>query len=217
MQEELLRFAGELQETFEEDLISVILYGSAAKGTHMEGTSDINLLIVMRDVSLDDILAASAKARGERFSLVFWTEAELRRAPEIFPIDFRDILAGYKVLCGADVLSRVSASGRNLRRQLEFELRSKLQRLRSSWPELRGDKAALEKALSSAGPSFARLLDEAKSLPGIRLREDAGKAFEECSRLKRREIRPGLEGLESLYEDVHEAAEMLVGAVDVLG
>jgi predicted nucleotidyltransferase len=220
MEEELKRFVAGLREKFDSDLVSVVLYGSAARGAHVAGASDVNLIVVLREVGLDGLSAAAelvARVRRERFRPVFWTEGELRRSADVFPVEYRDILAGYKVLHGADLFAGVVVDGRNLRHQLEFELRSKLMRLRSAWFSMKGDKAGLEGALKEAGPSFARLLDETRGLPGIRLPEDASRAFEECRRLKRGEIRPGLDGLEKLYGEVHESVEALVAAVDELG
>jgi len=219
MQAQLKAFADSLKEALGERLASVILYGSAAKGSHTEGFSDVNVLVVLRAVSLDDVARASGLARraGERrYSLVFWSEAELRRCSDVFPIEYRDILSGYKVLQGGDALAGLAVDERNLRHQLEFELRSKLLRLRAGWPEVQGDKTALAKALAPAGASFARLLEEARGLPGFSLPKDAGRAFEECRKLKGAESRPGLADLEKLYADVHHAAEMVARAVDAL-
>ena len=96
------------------------------------------------------------------------------------------------------------------------DCKTKILRLRSSWLDLKGDKAALGKALALAGPSFARLLEEAKSLPGFPLSKEAGRAFEECRKLKGTEWRPGLSDVEKLYRDVHHAAEILAETVDAL-
>ena len=219
MQKELKGFADSLKEALGERLVSVILYGSAAKGSHKDGASDVNVLVVLRVVSLDDIARVSElvlKARERRYNPVFWSETELRRSSDVFPIEYRGILSGYKILLGSDVLAEISVSDQNLRHQLEFELRAKILRLRSSWPNLKGDKAALGKTLALAGPSFARLLEEAEGLPGFPLPKDAGRAFEECRKLKGTEFRPGLAELEKLYRDVHHAAEILAEAVDAL-
>ena len=40
---------------FADDLVSIILYGSAASGDYVSGKSDINLMIVLSDAGIDRI------------------------------------------------------------------------------------------------------------------------------------------------------------------
>ena len=61
-------FAGRLREAFGERLISVVLYGSAARGDYREGVSNINLLVVVRDAGAATLRLGSALARE-------WAEA----------------------------------------------------------------------------------------------------------------------------------------------
>lgn len=220
MHQELKGFVQGLQERFGEDLVSVILYGSAAKGAHVAGASDVNVLVVLRSVELDGLSDAAellAKAREARIAPTFWAEGELRGSADVFPVEYRDILSSYRVVHGADLLAGVRVSERNLRHQLEYELRSKILRLRSDWPALRGEPKSLEAALAAAGGAFSKLLEEAKRLEGLRLPEGTGSAFELCRKVKRREARLRTAELEELFGRVHDEAAALAAAVDELG
>ncbi|MFA6028398.1 MAG: nucleotidyltransferase domain-containing protein [Elusimicrobiota bacterium] len=214
MKEKLEPVAAALREALKEDLAALVLYGSAARGKHAEG-SDVNLLVVLKDSALDAVERAARVLAGEKtlkLRPVFMTEEELARSGDVFPLEYRDILAGYDVLHGADPLKGLRVDTGNLRHQLEFELRSKLMRLRSEWPALRSDPKALKAALAAAGPSFARLCAEAAVL-GVRVPPERSAPFEECRSLRGPE--KGCD-LPSLYRRVHDAAAELVRAVDLI-
>ncbi|HAH06553.1 MAG TPA: hypothetical protein DCM05_08510 [Elusimicrobia bacterium] len=220
MHQDIKSFVQGLQDLFAEDLVSVILYGSAARGGHVAGASDVNVLVILRTVELGELSAAAEvllKARGARIAPTFWAEGELRSSADVFPVEYRDILSSYQVVHGADLLAGVQVSERNLRHQLEYELRSKLLRLRSDWLVLKGEPKALEAALAAAGGAFSKLLEEAKKLAGLRLPEGTGGSFERCRKLKRRELRLGTAELEELFGQVHDEVAALAAAVDELG
>ena len=44
-----------LTDLFGDDLVSIILYGSAASGDYVPGKSDINFMIVLSDAGIDRI------------------------------------------------------------------------------------------------------------------------------------------------------------------
>lgn len=214
MKEKLEPVVAALREALKEDLAALVLYGSAARGKHAEG-SDVNLLVVLRSPALDAVERAAGALAGTKtlkLNPVFMTEEELSRSGDVFPIEYRHILAGYDVLIGADPLKGVRVDTGNLRHQLEFELRSKLMRLRAQWPALRGDPKSMKDALAAAGPSFAHLCAEAAVL-GVRFPSERSAPFEECRAL--RSAGKGAD-LPSLYLRVHDAAAQLVRAVDLI-
>ena len=44
-------FAETLVDRYGEDLVSVVLYGSAARGDYREGISDLNVLVLLRTLN----------------------------------------------------------------------------------------------------------------------------------------------------------------------
>jgi len=123
-----------LEHAFNDRLVSVILYGSAAPGGSADRLSDFNILCVLKEVTLREI------ADGE--SVLAWWEREGQHAPllmgehelwhavDSFPMEFRDMRDLHKVLYGIDVISDLPLDTRHYRAQVEHELRAKLLRLR---------------------------------------------------------------------------------------
>jgi predicted nucleotidyltransferase len=57
-------FARRLESALGENLVSLLLFGSAARGTHVEGRSDINLLLIVKDASVMALHAATPVGEG---------------------------------------------------------------------------------------------------------------------------------------------------------
>jgi predicted nucleotidyltransferase len=87
------------------DLVSLILFGSAAEG-RLRPTSDVNVLLVLRawDTSRIDGLRAELRVAhaAVRLNAMFLLEREIPEAMEAFAVKFADILHRRRVLFGTD-------------------------------------------------------------------------------------------------------------------
>ena len=63
---QLGRLVADLEGALGERLVSVVLYGSAARGDYQEKTSDFNLLLVLRDLEPAPLEALSPARRRWR-------------------------------------------------------------------------------------------------------------------------------------------------------
>ncbi len=214
MQEHLDRFLDGLKEHLGGNLVSVVLYGSAAGDSHDSKKSDVNVMVVLKEASLDPLSSAEKiLLQGQRkanIRPVFWTKEELKSLSDVFPVEFSGILKSHKVVYGTDPLKGVRVSTKNMRHQLEFELASKLLRLRSAWVELRGDSYGMESFLIQYGTSFGHLFKHAQKFLGKKLKPELARPFDKCRQLKRREIKLKRDDLEKLYRDVHNSASAIV-------
>jgi hypothetical protein len=135
---------------------SAILYGSAARGDFVPGRSDLNLMLILDDLSHDRLASLGRPYAGWRKSgheppLVIH-RAEWARATDVFPIEITDIRSGYEVLRGPDPVAGLIVAPADLRHALEREFRGKLLRLRQGYVAAAGDSAALgELAERSSG------------------------------------------------------------------
>jgi len=116
------------------NLLSVILYGSAAEGEFHPQYSDLNLLCVLGDTSFASLAKISTAMdwwRGKKHHppLVL-TAQELKTSADVFSIEFVDMKQRYRVLHGEDVLRSLDVPLTMHRAQLEYELREKLFLLR---------------------------------------------------------------------------------------
>jgi hypothetical protein len=128
---------------------SAVLYGSAARGDYVPGRSNINLMLVMDEItppilrSLGVAFTGWRKATPEPALLL--SRNEWNRATDAFPIEITDMKTSYQVLRGADPLQGVRVDPTDLRKALEREFRGKLLRLRQGYATYAPDPAALGK------------------------------------------------------------------------
>jgi len=159
------KFADRIISAFSENLVSVILYGSAADGDFIEGKSDINIMIILqsvRAVDLNIILDNGKKFfdKGLAAPLVFEKD-HVKTSLDTFPIEFSDIKSRHKVLYGADPFEKAEIDGKNLRYQCERELKSMLVNLRRGFMRTDGGREALESLLTK---SFSSVLASCRGL-----------------------------------------------------
>ncbi len=123
-------------------LVALVLYGSAARGTHVRGRSDVNTLLICEaaDEALFDALAPVVQPwtkAGHPAPLIF-TEREWRASADAFPIEYEDIRDAHRLLAGRDPWAGIRVDHAELRRQLEHELMGKLVQLRQAYAALGG-------------------------------------------------------------------------------
>lgn len=154
------------------NLVSVILYGSLASGGHIKGHSDINLLIVLETVGLEDLQKISAvKSRGKFNSIspLVFSRNYLRASTDTFPIEFLDIKDSHLLLHGEDCVKDLIISPANLRRQCEWELKSKLIQLQRLVINSQGRDKPLEQFMLNEFPSFIVVFKNILRLKNISL------------------------------------------------
>jgi predicted nucleotidyltransferase len=164
-------FIHDLKATHGKNLASVILYGSAAAGDFVERRSNYNILIALHEITPKELRNAQPALRewakmGHPIP-VYFTVTELHDAADVFPIEFHQMESIRKVLYGKDVLEGVAISDENLRHQTEYELRSKLIRLRRHYIPASASVAGLEDLMAESLSSFAALFRAVLLLHGV--------------------------------------------------
>jgi len=163
-------FIDDLKSTHGENLVSVILHGSAAAGDFIPRESDYNLLIALHKIAPKDLRNAHACTRewnrlGHPVPAYF-TVDEIRHAGDVFPIELHFMERARKVLYGVDVLENVEISDKYLRHQTEFELRSNLIKLRRQYIHASANIDDLINLMADSLASFAALFRAVLSLLG---------------------------------------------------
>lgn len=165
-------FIDDIKQTHGKNLASVILYGSAAAGDYIRHESDINLLIALHRITPQELRNAHACMREWRKLghpvPVYFTVDELQNAADVFPIEFHYMEYARRVLYGADVLAGLEISDEFLRHQTEFELRSKLIKLRREYIPASGSIVDLLDLMAESLTSFAALFRAVLLLHGYR-------------------------------------------------
>ncbi len=160
-EKQIEEFVSRLKQSAGPNLISVILYGSAATGDFRPDFSNVNLLAVLRQASFAD-LAALAPATDwwhaqKHHSPLLLTREEIERSADVFSIEFLDMKERHRLLYGEDVLSTLKVPMHLHRAQLEYELREKLILLRERLLHATTDDVALWKLMLGSVSTFTTL------------------------------------------------------------
>ncbi len=230
-------FLDDIKTTHGRNLASVILYGSAAAGDFVAQKSDYNLLIALNEITPKDLRNAHACMRewakmGHPVP-VYFTVDELQNAADVFPIEFHNMERARKVLYGADVLANLSISDEFLRHQTEYELRSKLIKLRRAYIPASGSVEGLINLMTESLSSFASLFravlmllnleppvtkQEIVALTAQHFKID-GKPFEKIFNIRENNFARTLDEVSAnaLFADYMEQIENIIEKVDTIG
>ena len=135
MEGKLSELVSRLKEAAGKNLESVILYGSAARGTYKPGASDLNVLCTLVTIDVSELQLLSPVVNWwthemkEPAPLFFLTE-ELERSTDVFAIESLDIKRGHRVLFGKDPVANLEVPMNLHRVEVERDLRMTLLRLR---------------------------------------------------------------------------------------
>jgi hypothetical protein len=164
-EQDLTDLVTKLKDAAGGNLLSVILYGSAATDEFHEGHSDLNILCVMRNLGRDDLSklhppSAWWAKKGHPAPLYF-TLDELQHSADVFAIELLDIKAAHRVLHGEDVMTSLHVPMDRHRLQVERELRNNTLRLRQHYLRHPDDSKRTLELMTSSISTFAALFRHA--------------------------------------------------------
>lgn len=224
--------ASDCKGVFGDDLVSVILYGSAASAEYVPGKSDLNFLIVLSEEGIDRLNLAHAlvaKWRKKKVSTpLFLTKAYIESSLDTFPIEFLNMQRNSVPILGDDVLKGLAFQKQFIRMQCERELKGKLLLLRERYVETGGKARILKQLLSASLPTFIfvfkallYLLD--KEVPATKeetvtmlskeLELDAG-LFQTLLRIKAGTFKPSASEMDELFKRYISAIRTLALLMD---
>ncbi len=227
----LQSFIQDLKDIYHEELLSLILYGSAASGEFVDKHSNLNLLVVLKDTSLEEIKKSSKLIRKfKMINTLFLTEDYIANSTDIFPIEFLDMQENYFLLYGKDILKDIQIDLRNLRFQCEQELKAKLLKLRQAYLLLNNNMPKLRSLLFISFTSILHILRNVLRIKGRKppylkhevLKELAAEfkidilVWERLLAAKNKEIRLTGREIEQLFASFVEELESIVLIVDKL-
>lgn len=161
---------GQLTAIYGDDLVAVALYGSAARGEQATRHADLNVIVVVRRITMEHLRREAPLARAWREAghppPLTLTRAEWLGGADIFPMEYADILAHHRVLAGTLPLEGVVVELADLRLQLEHEAMSKLLRLRHAVLGAADDPKALLRLMEESVSTMLVLMRAALRLMG---------------------------------------------------
>lgn len=212
----------------------ILLYGSAARNEFDSGHSDLNILILTRQLDRQTLALAAPLflwwlGLANPQPLLFTLE-EFRRSTDAFPIEIKDIQVAHRLLHGANPLDGLIVNREHHRAQLEHELRAKLLRLRQKAIPILDDRNALLRLMGDSVTTFlllmrhAMLLSDLNPPPSrrdlIAAAHNAGfiqpGCFIKLIDLREGKLSPKSTDSVQLFEDYLKQIQTLVASVDAL-
>ena len=136
------------------------LYGSSARDD-AKAAAKHDVLIVLRRLEFDDLRRAIEPVgnwtRSGQPMPVYFSQDELQRAADVFPVEFLQMEQARRVLFGSDPFEFVEISKANLRHQTEYELRTKCLQLRRLYFSSAASAEKLTRLMTDSLSSFAAL------------------------------------------------------------
>jgi len=150
-------------KVFGNELVALIIYGSAAGGSYIRGKSDINLLVVTTAAGMDnftDVLATvkAWRKRGVAVPLLM-TVSFIESSLDSYPVEYLNMKSSHILIYGADVLSGLEFKPADLRLQIERELRGKLLLLRQGFLETEGKVRQIRQLISNSLTAFISIFN----------------------------------------------------------
>lgn len=129
-------FLEEVKQSFGDDLVAAVLFGSAAEG-RLRITSDVNLLLVLRRFDreqADKIRETFRDAHASmRLDVMFLLSSEIEPAMDAFAVKFADILSRRRILFGSDPFAHLVIQPESIRLRTRQVLLNLILRLRERY------------------------------------------------------------------------------------
>lgn len=210
------RYFEELLAIQEDNIASIVIYGSACGINYLPKISDINSLLIFRQFEFSQFkksLKVIARGISKKISApLILTKEDIRSSVDIFPIEFLDMKENHVLIYGEDVLSSLEIPQKYLRLSCEQQIKGKLIRIRQAYLEVgltsKGMEALLKDALTALIPVFRTLLRLKNRVPPL----DKLKILEEICR----EFQLGTEVFKTIYRNTTQEARIAPSKIDVV-
>jgi predicted nucleotidyltransferase len=162
-EEKLTEIVRRLQEAAGDNLQSIVLYGSGARGDFHAHKSDLNLLCILKSTKAAELLRIASVVRWWSGILHeppprIFTQEELVHSADVFAVELLDIGEAHRVLFGNDPIAGIDVPMNLHRAQVEHELRTSLQKLRDHFLRASESESQLREIYSKSISSITVLL-----------------------------------------------------------
>ncbi len=159
-------YSREMLKLHGDNLSAIIVYGSSTGKDFVPGKSNINLMLVFKELELSSLkISLKLVAKGRKKGIIaplFFTRRHIETSTDVFPIEFLEMKENHLTIYGQDILKELEIKKDNIRLQCEQQLKGKLIRLRQAYLEIglkrKGVEALLIESLTSLIPTFRNML-----------------------------------------------------------
>ncbi len=184
---DLETLAASLEQTLEGHLVSLVLYGSAARGDFVAGRSDVNLLLILTDASANVLRSIGPAVHtwvkaGHGPPLIF-SEQGWRASTDVFPMEIEDMRQAHRLVRGRDPFVGLETAPADLRQELEREVVGKVLQLRAEYAASGPHPKALGALLETSARTFCVLFRAVLRLRGTVPPQDAGELVQAAAQV----------------------------------
>ena len=156
-------FVSDFKNIYNDDLKSIILYGSGARGEYVKKQSDINFLIILTEDGIKQLrncLLFIPKWHKRKVSTpLFLTKEYIISSLDSYPMEFLNMQRNHLLVYGEDVLEELKIDTKLLRLQCEHEIKGKLLHLREEFLGTQGKKNLIAALIARSLPAFTTLFE----------------------------------------------------------
>ena len=162
-QEVFVSLTQDYLKIFGSDLVSLIVYGSAAAGAYVKGKSDINLLIVLTNAGKNKLDAAFEKLnywkKRKIATPLVMTKEFIETSLDSYPIEFLNMKNSHILVYGENVLADIAFKPEDLRLQIEREIKGKIILLTQGYLETEGSARQLRQLIRNSFTAFISIFN----------------------------------------------------------
>jgi len=226
---------GDYKSLFGDDLISIILYGSATGKDFRPGKSDINFMIVLSEEGiehLDRAFKTVNKWKKRRVAIpLFLTRVYVETSMDVFPIEYRNFQRNHVIVYGEDILKDLSFDSQLVRLQCEREIKGKLLLLRQAFLETAGKGAALKGVIGQSTQAVLAIFEALLFFKDQEIPEEKreivkaaskvfdmdGDLFQRLLDIKEQKIKLGDAQIKDIFQEYLREVRKLSKIIDALG
>lgn len=168
-------YLGRLLGIHGDNIISIVLYGSATGKDFSPKTSDINLLVVFKELDFPQLNRSLKLISGgipKRVAApLFLSRTHVETSKDVFPVEFLEIQENNILLYGPDLFKDMQIEHKHIRLFCEQQIKGKLIRLRQAYMEVglkkKGIEALMKESMYGLMPIFRTLIRIKGQKPSI--------------------------------------------------
>lgn len=225
---------GEVLRHEGDNVHSLYVVGSSLTIDFIPGISDINTLIVLRELSPDflDFIAPLGKKYGKKNvrAPLIMTPNYIQRSRDVYPVELLDMKLIHECVYGRDLLEGLEIDRGHLRLQCERELKGALINLRQDYVSAMGRKklvlSLLVASVSGCIPVFRSVLflkgqqpprDKAAVVEALDVATEIDlSVFKKVLLIKRRQKKVSASECKETFREYYAAVEKLAEMIDAL-
>jgi len=173
------------KEIFGDDLVGIVLYGSATGQEYRPGKSDINFMVFLSEDGIERLDLAFTVVRKWRKQNVaiplFLTESYVNESLDVFPVEYLNFQKNHVPVFGKNILSNLTFDTECIRLQCEREIKGKLLLLREAYLESAGKGRALNKIVSHSIGAFIAVFEALLYLRGKDIPKEKRKVIRDAA------------------------------------